>query len=466
MAKKPSIKYVCRECGSVHLKWQGKCPDCNAWSTIEEEVAAAPSLGFRKSSPQLQTSMTKVLSLDVNQELPNIDRTKIGIPELDRVLGGGLAPGSFILLSGDPGIGKSTLLLQAVHAYANQGKKVLYASGEESAEQILLRAKRLDLMHPNILVANETNAESLIGIINEHRPEMLIVDSIQTIFTQDVPSAPGSVTQVRECAAKLLDVAKSRNMPIWLVGHVTKDGNIAGPRVLEHLVDCVLYLEGDPHNGYRILRAVKNRFGSTGEIGVFEMNEDGMRGVSDLGTQFLEHFRNQGPRPTGITSTVVMEGTRPLLVEIQSLVSRTVFGNPRRVVTGVDANRISILLAVLDKRSGINLGMTDVYATAAGGLRIVEPSVDFAAAVAIASSFLEKPVSATSTFVGEIGLSGEVRGCSHLMSRIHEARRMGFEKIYVPSIAWNQESQKKNRQISGIEVIPVRGIQNMNQFFN
>ncbi len=465
MAKKPSSKFVCSECGAVHLQWQGKCPDCNTWGSVHEEAVATPSLGFRRgSTAAAKSSGTRVLALDETQDLPNIARTPVGIPELDRVLGGGLVPGAFVLLSGDPGIGKSTLLLQAVYTYAKQGKKVLYASGEESAEQILLRAKRLGLMHSQILVANETNAESLIGVINEHKPDMLVVDSIQTIFSQDIASAPGSVTQVRECAAKLLDVAKSRNMPIWLVGHVTKDGNIAGPRVLEHLVDCVLYLEGDAHSGYRLLRAVKNRYGSTGEIGVFEMAEDGMRSVADPGSQFLEHYRNQGPRPSGITSTVIMEGTRPLMVEIQSLVGRTAFGNPRRVVTGLDANRVSILLAVLEKRSGLQIGMTDVYMTVAGGLKIAEPTVDFAVAVAIASSFLERPVQGRSTFVGEIGLSGEVRGASHLMSRIQEAVKMGFERIYVPASSWSQELNRGQNVKRQIEVVAVRSVHNMEMF--
>jgi len=465
VAKKQSTKFVCRECGSAQIKWLGRCPDCNAWDSFQEEVVSAPSLGFRKGH-STSASTTKVLSLDANQNLPQISRTSIGMPELDRVLGGGLVPGAFILLSGDPGIGKSTLLLQAVHAFAAQGRKVFYASGEESTEQILLRATRLKLLHPNILVANETNAESLIATISDHKPEMLIVDSIQTIFTQDIPSAPGSVTQVRECAAKLLDLAKSRNMAVWLVGHVTKDGSIAGPRVLEHLVDCVLYLEGDPNSGYRILRAVKNRFGSTGEIGVFEMSDLGMHSVSDPGSQFLEHFKASGPRPSGISSTVIMEGTRPLMAEIQSLVCRTNFGHPRRVVTGLDSNRLSILLAVLEKRSGLHLGTTDVYATVAGGLKISDPTADFAAAVSVASSFMERPVNGRASFIGEIGLSGEVRGCSHLQSRIGEADKMGFERVYVPASTWYQEAQKRPMGKLNIEVIPVKSIHKIDMFLN
>jgi len=461
MAKKPATKFVCSECGANHLKWQGKCPDCNSWGTVQEEAVAAPSLGFRKSAGAVSAAATKVMSLDADQELPDVTRFALGISELDRVLGGGLVPGAFVLLSGDPGIGKSTLLLHAVYEAAKKGMKVLYSSGEESAAQILLRAKRLGHLHPNILVANETNVDAINATINEHKPDMLVVDSIQTVFSPDIPSAPGSVTQVRECAAKLLDVAKSQNLPVWLVGHVTKDGNIAGPRVLEHLVDCVLYLEGDPNNGYRILRAVKNRFGSTGEIGVFEMAGDGLRAVPDPGAQFLEHFSSQGPRPSGISTTVTVEGTRPLLVEIQSLVAKTVYGNPRRVVTGLDSNRVAILLAVLEKRAGLYLSMNDVYTTVAGGLKIMEPSVDFAVAMAVASSLLDRPIAGRYTFVGELGLSGEVRGCPHLGARIAEAAKMGFERIYVPEVSLRNEKVRPSVDGRTIEVIGVRSIANI-----
>jgi DNA repair protein RadA/Sms len=463
MAKKPGKIFVCSNCGSEHLKWLGRCPDCQTWGSLTEEVPQAPSLGFRKGPPVQNAPVSSVLALDETTVPAAISRTPIGIDELDRVLGGGLVPGAFILLSGDPGIGKSTLLLQAVHSFAKKGRTVLYASGEESSQQIFLRARRLNLMNANILVANETNADGLIATINDKDPAMLIVDSIQTIFSPDIPSAPGSVTQVRECAAKLLDIAKSRHLPIWLVGHVTKDGSIAGPRVLEHLVDTVLYLEGDGQSGHRILRAVKNRYGSTGEIGVFEMTSEGMTTVADIGSQFLEHYRSQSPRPSGITSTVVMEGTRPLLVEIQALVNRTVFGNPRRVVTGLDTNRIAILIAVLEKRSGLHLGMSDVYATAAGGLKLSEPTVDFAAAIAVASSFMEKPIDARSTFIGEVGLSGEIRACSHLGARIQEATRMGFERIFIPQASWTPDLGAKYKALAAVQ--PVRSIHNLNQFF-
>jgi DNA repair protein RadA/Sms len=407
----------------------------------------------------------KLLSLDSDCELPDVARFALGISELDRVLGGGLVPGAFVLLSGDPGIGKSTLLLQAVYEAARKGQRVLYCSGEESASQILLRAKRLGHLHPNIYVANETNVDAINATIRDCKPDMLVVDSIQTVFSPEVPSAPGSVTQVRECAAKLLDVAKSTNLPVWLVGHVTKDGNIAGPRVLEHLVDCVLYLEGEPNSGYRILRAVKNRFGSTGEIGVFEMSGDGLRAVPDPGIQFLEHFNAQGPRPSGISTTVTIEGTRPLLVEIQSLVTKTSFGHPRRVVTGLDANRVAILLAVMEKRAGFYLSLNDVYVTVAGGLKIVEPNADFAAVVAIASSLLDRPIGGRYTFVGEIGLSGEVRGCAHLGARISEAAKMGFERIYVPEITLKRESSGLRTggttNIKGIEIVGVKSVANL-----
>jgi DNA repair protein RadA/Sms len=461
MAKKPSAKFSCTACGAAFLKWQGKCPDCNSWGTVQEDLAATPSLGFRRSGGDSQVSSAKVIALDADLDLPDVTRFPLGISELDRVLGGGLVPGAFVLLSGDPGIGKSTLLLHAVYEAAKQGMKVLYSSGEESAAQILLRAKRLGHMHPNILVANETNVDAINATINEHKPDMLVVDSIQTVFSPDIPSAPGSVTQVRECAAKLLDVAKSRNLPVWLVGHVTKDGNIAGPRVLEHLVDCVLYLEGEPNSGYRILRAVKNRFGSTGEIGVFEMAGDGLRPVIDPGAQFLEHFSASGPRPSGISTTVTMEGSRPLLVEIQSLVAKTVFGNPRRVVTGLDTNRVATLLAVLEKRAGLYLSMNDVYTTVAGGLRLMDPSADFAVAMAVASSLLDRPITGRYTFVGELGLSGEVRGCPHLGARISEARKMGFEKIFVPEISLKNEKVRPSSDGRTIEVVAVRSISNL-----
>ena len=460
MAKKSSVKFVCNECGSTHLKWQGRCPDCNSWGSVQEELVAGPSLGFRKPSGSV-AAPTKVISLDADQELPPIFRTPVGISELDRVLGGGLVPGAFILLSGDPGIGKSTLLLEAVFEFAKQGKKILYSSGEESAGQILLRAQRLGHLHPNIFVANETNVDAISATLQAHKPDMLVVDSIQTVFSPDVPSAPGSVTQVRECAAKLLDVAKSQDLPVWLVGHVTKDGSIAGPRVLEHLVDCVLYLEGEPNSGYRILRAVKNRFGSTGEIGVFEMNGDGLRPVSDPGAQFLEHFSASGPRPSGVSATVAVEGTRPILVEIQSLVSKTAFGHPRRVVTGLDANRVAILLAVLEKRSGLYLSLNDVYATVAGGLKISEPSADFAIAVAIASSLLDRPIGGRYCFVGELGLSGEIRGCPHLSIRITEAAKMGFERIYVPEASLKNDSARSVTSGKNIEIVPVRTLSNL-----
>lgn len=460
MAKKSSVRFVCLECGSTHLKWQGRCPDCNSWGTVQEEVVAGPTLGFRKPNGVLAHA-SKVISLDADSDLPEVLRTPVGIGELDRVLGGGLVPGAFILLSGDPGIGKSTLLLQAVFEFAKQGKRILYSSGEESCAQILLRARRLGLLHPNILVANETNVDAISSTIKAQEPDMLVMDSIQTVFSPDLPSAPGSVTQVRECAAKLLDVAKSQNLPVWLVGHVTKDGTIAGPRVLEHLVDCVLYLEGEPNSGYRILRGVKNRFGSTGEIGVFEMRDDGLHSVSDPGMQFLEHFSNAGPRPCGVSATVAVEGTRPILVEIQSLVAKTAFGHPRRVVTGIDSNRLSILLAVLEKRTGLYFSLNDVYATVAGGLKISEPSADMAIAISVASSLLDRPIGGRYCFVGELGLSGEIRSCPHLGVRVAEAAKMGFERIYVPEVSLRSDSSRLLSGDKKIEIVAVRSLSNL-----
>ena len=460
MGKKPAVRFVCVECGSSHLKWQGRCPDCNSWGTVQEEIVAGPSLGFRKPAGAVAQA-SKVISLDADADLPDVVRTPVGIGELDRVLGGGLVPGAFILLSGDPGIGKSTLLLQAVFEFAKQGKKILYSSGEESGAQILLRARRLGLLHPNILVANETNVDAISSTIKVQEPDMVVMDSIQTVFSPDIPSAPGSVTQVRECAAKLLDVAKSQNLPVWLVGHVTKDGSIAGPRVLEHLVDCVLYLEGEPNSGYRILRGVKNRFGSTGEIGVFEMRDDGLRSVTDPGLQFLEHFSDKGPRPCGVSATVAVEGTRPILVEIQSLVAKTAFGHPRRVVTGIDASRLSILLAVLEKRTGLYFSLNDVYATVAGGLKISEPSADMAIAISVASSLLDRPIGGRYCFVGELGLSGEIRSCPHLAIRVAEAAKMGFERIYVPEVSLKSEGSRALASDKKIEIVAVKSLSNL-----
>ncbi len=426
-----------------------------------EEVVDAPSLGFRKtSSSSLKTGNLKITRLSDEVLSVHVPRSTIGIPELDRVLGGGLVKGSFVLISGDPGIGKSTLLLQAVGGLAKAGSRVLYVSGEESADQIVMRAGRLNVRESQVLVANESNIDLIIGSIHEHKPQVVVVDSIQTVFSPDTPSAPGSVTQVRECAAKLLDVAKREEIAIWLVGHVTKEGTIAGPRVLEHLVDCVLYLEGEAQSGHRILRSVKNRFGSTGEIGVFDMNELGLVSVENPGSRFLEHFKNTGKRIAGISTTVIMEGSRPLLVEIQSLVTKTNFGNPRRVVNGLDYNRVQTTLAVLEKRSSLNLSFNDVYMSVAGGLKLTEPANDLAVAVSVASSHLERPVIARSAFIGELSLTGLLRPCTHLQQRIQEATKLGYDRVFVPALGMKDLV----KQPRGIEICPVDSISNIESF--
>jgi DNA repair protein RadA/Sms len=370
-----------------------------------------------------------------------------------------MVPGSLILLSGDPGVGKSTLLLQAVYQIAQQGKKVLYVSGEESIEQIALRSQRLGFAHESIWVANETNVETIIATLGELAPDMLVVDSIQTVFSSEVASAPGSVGQVRECAAKFLDIAKSRGIATWLVGHVTKEGSIAGPRVLEHLVDAVLYLEGDAQAGHRILRAVKNRFGSTGELGIFEMSGDGLIGVHDASGMFLEHFEERSANfPSGVATTVTMEGMRPLLVEIQALVCKSTYPSPRRVVTGLDSNRTAILMAVLEKRSGLYIGGSDVYVSVTGGIKVQDPAVDLAILAAIASSFLNRTLDPRAIYLGEVSLSGELRNSNHLDLRLSEAFRIGFKKAFVPQVSMRGERKKTDMKVS-----PLRNVQNLKE---
>lgn len=413
----------------------GRCPECSAWNSIREENQesnneARPGISGGNREARI-TPITEVQRKETS-------RVFCGIPELDRVLGGGLVAGSLVLLSGDPGVGKSTLLLQALYGLANRGYKVLYASGEESDEQVKLRAERLGTLHSNILITNETNLGTILEATRQTKPQVLVIDSIQTVYNPDVPSSPGTVTQVRECTGRLLDLAKKQNITTLVVGHVTKEGNIAGPKILEHLVDTVLYLEGDVSSGYRILRAVKNRFGSTGEIGVFSMHPEGLKDVANPSALFLEGHR---AGVEGSAVVVSLEGTRPLLVEIQALVGRTTFGSPRRTVTGLDSNRFSILVAVLEKRAGLQLSTNDIYANVAGGLRIYEPAVDLAVAAAVSSSLLEKPFPGKFAFFGEVGLSGEVRATTHAAARVQEAQKLGFERIYLPARNYRQERE-------------------------
>lgn len=443
---KYKTKYACQECGYESPKWMGKCPGCNSWNTMVEEMTAKSS-NFRHESVNLSRQAAQPLTQIASEEEPRLDTT---LGELNRVLGGGLVPGSLVLVGGDPGIGKSTLLLQTSFALAHQGYKVLYISGEESVKQIKLRADRLGTQTPPLLVAAENDLELIEQQINEIEPAVAIVDSIQTIFHPSIQSAAGSVAQVREATAHLMRIAKGKGIATFIVGHVTKEGAIAGPRMLEHMVDAVLYFEGERHNTFRILRAVKNRFGSTNEIGIFEMKERGLEEVANPSEIFLSE------RPVGVAgSTVVasMEGTRPVLVELQSLVSPTSFVTPRRMATGVDHQRVAMIMAVLEKRVGLMLQNQDAYVNVAGGVRLDEPAVDLAIAVSLASSFRDQATNPHDVVIGEIGLTGEVRAVSRIEQRVREAHKLGFKRVIIP------EKNIRGLEVpSDIEVIGVRNI--------
>ncbi len=416
--------YQCQSCGHVSPKWLGKCPDCGAWSSFSEERQAPKSL----RSPGAQGASAEALPLS-QVSGGREKRRLIGIKELDRVLGGGLVDGAIILIGGDPGIGKSTLILQALAKISETSGTVLYVSGEESPEQIKLRAERLSINSDSIILLPETLVENIIEVSRDMKPTALVIDSIQTIFTGDLSSAPGSVGQIRESAAKLMIYAKKSQVPVFLIGHVTKEGAIAGPRVLEHIVDTVLYFEGDRGHPYRILRTVKNRFGSTNEIGVFEMTDNGLGEIDNPSELFLSE------RPVDVSGSAViasMEGTRPLLVEVQALVSPTTFGMPRRTSMGVDFNRVNLLIAVLEKKAGLQLGGMDVFTNIVGGLKVVEPASDLGIIAAIVSSFRETPVGQKTCLFGEVGLSGEVRAVAQGETRLKEAAKIGFKQVIVP----------------------------------
>lgn len=406
----------------------GKCPGCGQWNTLTEEMEQVVSSRRINYANAIQTELTKPRRLK-EVETKTEDRIETSFQEFNRVLGGGIVNGSLVLIGGDPGIGKSTLLLQVSSQLADRAYDVLYISGEESAKQIKLRADRLHVNGDNLFVVSETDLQRVAAYIDEMNPSFVVIDSIQTIYLPEVTSAPGSVAQVRECTAELMKLAKTKGIPIFIVGHVTKEGAIAGPRMLEHMVDAVLYFEGDRHHTYRILRAVKNRFGSTNEMGIFEMKELGLHEVLNPSEIFLEE------RPVGVAgSTVVasMEGTRPVLVEIQALISPTSFGNPRRMATGIDHNRVSLIMAVLEKRAGLLLQTQDAYLKVAGGMKLDEPAVDLAVALSIASSFRDKSTSPTDAVIGEVGLTGEVRRVSRIEQRVQEAAKLGFQRIIIP----------------------------------
>src|SRR5258706_1314889 len=420
----PKPAFVCQQCGNDYPKWIGKCPSCGGWNTLVEERVVAPVKGRSGAA----RSPREPIALD---EVPPDAEVRIptGIGEFDRVLGGGIVRGSLVLLGGDPGIGKSSLHMQASASLSARGT-VLYGSGEESAAQVKLRARRFGIDGGNILLLGETDLASVIEAIRRTKPLFCVIDSIQTMSSEDIASAAGGVSQLRECTARLLEVAKGDDVPIFLVGHVTKEGNVAGPRVLEHIVDAVLYLEGERFHAFRVLRATKNRFGSTDEVGVFEMGESGLREVMNPSEVFLEE-RSRGVAGSVVVPTI--EGTRPLLVEVQALVTPTSFGLPRRTVNGMDPQRIALLLAVLTKRAGLSSGSHDVYVNLVGGLRIREPATDLGVAVAVASALRDHPADPRTVFLGELGLGGELRRVQRLASRLKEAERLGFERAIVPA---------------------------------
>lgn len=441
---KQKTKFCCQECGYESPKWLGKCPGCQSWNTMTEEVEkVVRTQGMNSSVLRTKEKPTPIIHIESNPEPRIITENK----ELNRVLGGGIVPGSLILVGGDPGIGKSTLLLQTSFSLTQVNQKVLYVSGEESVRQTKLRAERLNAESPLLYVLCETNLDLIEEAIQEVAPDFLVIDSIQTVYHPAIESAPGTVSQVRECTGHFMRIAKGKGIATVLVGHVTKEGAIAGPRLLEHMVDCVLYFEGERHHSYRLLRAVKNRFGSTNEIGIFEMQEAGLVEVSNPSELFLSE------RPLGVAgSTVVasMEGTRPVLVEIQALVSTTNFPSPRRMATGIDHNRLSLIMAVLEKRMGLFLQNQDAYLNVAGGVKLDEPAVDLAVAISIASSFKERPTQPFDVVFGEIGLTGEVRGVSRIDQRVREAQKLGFRRVIMP-----EKSLKGWTHPEGIEIIGI-----------
>lgn len=451
---KATTVFFCQNCGYESSKWMGQCPGCRQWNTLVEETVPAASKGANgmnrtKASARQEPSSLSAIAMQEEE------RVSTHIQELDRVLGGGIVPGSLILVGGDPGIGKSTLLLQVCRHLSDDGRKVLYISGEESLKQIKLRAVRLGEFTDHLLLLCETNLSSIEEIIMQQKPEAVVIDSIQTMYHDAVSAAPGSVSQVREATGVLLRLAKSMGVSVFIVGHVTKEGTVAGPRVLEHMVDTVLYFEGDRHASYRILRGVKNRFGSTNEIGVFEMRQDGLAEVANA-----SEFMLSG-RPRDASGSVVvcsMEGTRPILLEIQALVCKSSFGIPKRQATGTDFNRVNLLMAVLEKRVGLPLSNCDAYVNIAGGIRMTEPAIDLGIAMAVVSSFRNKPVEEKLIVFGEIGLSGEVRSVSMAEQRIAEAAKLGFTSCILPRLA-EEMLRTSGSMMKGIAIKGVSSVQ-------
>ena len=446
MAKGKKTVFYCQECGYESAKWMGQCPACREWNTFVEETAEkAP--GVKIARRDAASEPVKLSGIQSGEE----SRTSSGSVELDRVLGGGIVSGSLVLVGGDPGIGKSTLLLQVCKNLTQGGKRVLYISGEESLQQIKMRAERIGMDGGEMLLLCETNLVLVKEAIQRVKPEIVVIDSIQTMYNEEVSSAPGSVSQVRESTSVFMQIAKGMEITVFLVGHVTKEGVVAGPRVLEHMVDTVLYFEGDRHASYRILRGVKNRFGSTNEIGVFEMREAGLAEVENQSEFMLDG------KPEGASGSIVacsMEGTRPILIEIQALVCRSNMAIPRRTAVGTDYNRVNLLMAVLEKRLGLHLSSCDAYVNIAGGIRMNEPAIDLAIVLALVSSYREHALNGKTIAFGEVGLSGEVRGVSMAQQRVSEAKKLGFTTVIMPQV-----SVKALEPIEGIRIIGVRNLQ-------
>lgn len=445
MAKAKKSIYFCQNCGHEESKWLGQCPMCKEWNTFVEEKVT-PVKGNSVKNALVEAEVVTLNSVSTDQD----ERIKTEIAELDRVLGGGIVPGSLVLVGGDPGIGKSTLLLQVCQRLADQKKKVLYISGEESLKQIKLRANRMGEFNEHLLLLCETNLEIIRSVIEKQKPEIAIVDSIQTMYSEDVASAPGSVSQVREATNTFMQLAKGMTISIFIVGHVTKEGTVAGPRVLEHMVDTVLYFEGDRHASYRILRGVKNRFGSTNEIGVFEMRQTGLVEVANP-SEFMLNGRPENASGSVVACSI--EGTRPMLMEIQALVCQSNFGMPRRTAAGTDYNRVNLLMAVLEKRIGLHLSNYDAYVNIAGGIKMNEPAIDLGIVMAIVSSYKNRPISEGMIVFGEVGLSGEVRAVSMPEQRVAEAKKMGFETCVIPEVSIGMV-----KNIQGIKVVGVKNI--------
>ncbi|HOQ38430.1 MAG TPA: DNA repair protein RadA [Acetivibrio sp.] len=448
MSKQKSF-FVCQECGYESSGWLGKCPACNQWNTFVEEAVESGSKNSRSPAP-INVKPVRINDIDIEGE----ERYLTGMKEMDRVLGGGIVRGSLVLVGGDPGIGKSTLLLQICDK-VNVRSKVLYISGEESIKQIKIRADRLNVKNPNLLMISETNFKVIQASCENEQPDLIIVDSIQTMFNDELSAAPGSVSQVREITAGLMRIAKSMNIAVIIVGHVTKEGAIAGPRVLEHMVDTVLYFEGERHLSYRVLRAVKNRFGSTNEIGIFEMRDIGLVEIDNPSSMMLSGRSESVPGSVVVSS---LEGTRPMLIEIQALVCPTSFGMPRRMATGIDYNRITMLMAVLEKRVGMQLHSFDAYVNVVGGLKIDEPACDLGVVAAIASSFRNVPVDINTVVIGEVGLTGEVRAVNQVDKRVMEAMRIGFKNCIVPA-----RNFKMIKQMKDLKDINIKYVENVHE---